>query len=100
MPSIRRLAIPNTMLLSHDLDGDPPEGTSSFPSAIGMLHHLANHSRPDIPYNNKTIADYDSEDSFVRIGTKFQRAEVVLMWRDRHMRADFLLTLGTKARIR
>ena len=36
--------------LTKDLDGDPPNGTFSFPSVIGMLQFLQNHSRPDITF--------------------------------------------------
>jgi Reverse transcriptase (RNA-dependent DNA polymerase) len=36
--------------LGIDKDGDPPEGTYSYPSVIGMLLYLSGHSRPDIAF--------------------------------------------------
>jgi len=36
--------------LGKDLDGDPPNGTFSYPSVIGMLLYLSGHSRPDIQF--------------------------------------------------
>jgi hypothetical protein len=34
--------------LGKDLDGDPCQSTSSYPSVIGQLQYLQGHSRPDI----------------------------------------------------
>jgi hypothetical protein len=36
--------------LVKDLDGDPPEGTYSYASVIGMIQYLHSHSRPDIAF--------------------------------------------------
>lgn len=36
--------------LSKDEQGDPPDGTYSYPSVVGMLLYLSGHSRPDIQY--------------------------------------------------
>jgi hypothetical protein len=36
--------------LVKDLDGDPPQGTYSYASVIGMLQYLHSHSRPDITF--------------------------------------------------
>jgi hypothetical protein len=33
-----------------DVDGDPPNGTYSYSSVIGMMQYLQGHSRPDITY--------------------------------------------------
>ena len=37
-------------VLAKDLNGDPPNGTFSYPSVIGMLGYLAANSRPDISF--------------------------------------------------
>jgi hypothetical protein len=34
--------------LGSDKEGDPPQGTFSYPSVIGMLQYLQAHTRPDI----------------------------------------------------
>ncbi|MBE0451949.1 MAG: hypothetical protein IBX70_14070, partial [Clostridia bacterium] len=36
--------------LTKDEDGDPPDGTYSYPSVIGMILYLSGHSRPDIAF--------------------------------------------------
>ena len=36
--------------LRKDLDGDPPDGTFSYPSVVGMLLYLCGHSRPDLQF--------------------------------------------------
>jgi len=36
--------------LPKDLDGEPMNGTFSYPSVIGMLLYLSGHSRPDIAF--------------------------------------------------
>jgi Reverse transcriptase (RNA-dependent DNA polymerase) len=36
--------------LVKDDDGDPPNGTYSYSSVVGMLQYLQNHSRPDITF--------------------------------------------------
>jgi hypothetical protein len=41
-----------------DRDGDPPNGTYSYASVIGMLQYLHSHSRPDITYAVSQCARY------------------------------------------
>jgi hypothetical protein len=36
--------------LGKDEDGDPPQGTYSYPSAIGMVQYVQGHTRPDITF--------------------------------------------------
>jgi hypothetical protein len=36
--------------LGKDAEGDPPQGTYSYPSVIGMAQYLQGHSRPDITF--------------------------------------------------
>jgi hypothetical protein len=41
-----------------DEDGEPPDGTYSYPSVVGMLQYLQAHSRPDITYAVSQCARY------------------------------------------
>jgi hypothetical protein len=41
-----------------DADGEPPDGTYSYPSVVGMLQYLQAHSRPDITYAVSQCARY------------------------------------------
>jgi len=41
-----------------DEDGDPPDGTYSYPSVVGMMQYLQAHSRPDITYAVSQCAHY------------------------------------------
>jgi hypothetical protein len=50
---------PKKTLLSHKLDGNPPQGLYSYPSVIGMLLYLANHTRPDIAFAVAQCAQYN-----------------------------------------
>jgi hypothetical protein len=36
--------------LTRDEDGEPPQGSFSYNSVVGMLLYLSGHSRPDIAY--------------------------------------------------
>jgi Reverse transcriptase (RNA-dependent DNA polymerase) len=58
-PSVRTPASPKTTLPSHKLDGDPPQGLYSYPSVIGMLLYLANHTRPNISSAVAQCAQYN-----------------------------------------
>jgi hypothetical protein len=58
LPSVRTPAAPKQTLPSHELDGDPPQGFYSYPSVIGMLQYLANHSGPDISFAVAQCARY------------------------------------------
>jgi hypothetical protein len=44
--------------LVKDVDGDPPNGTYSYASVIGMLQYLQAHSRPDITFAVSQCARY------------------------------------------
>jgi hypothetical protein len=37
--------------LGKDANGDPPQGTYSYPSAIGMAQYIQGHTRPDITFS-------------------------------------------------
>jgi hypothetical protein len=41
-----------------DADGDPPDGTYSYASVVGMLQYLQAHSRPDITFAVSQCARY------------------------------------------
>jgi hypothetical protein len=41
-----------------DVDGDPPNGTYSYSSVIGMMQYLQGHSRPDITYAVSSCARF------------------------------------------
>ena len=58
LPAVRTPATPKHTLPSHELDGDPPQGFYSYPSVIGMLQYLANHTRPDITFAVAQCARY------------------------------------------
>jgi hypothetical protein len=44
--------------LTRDEDGEPPQGSFSYASVVGMLLYLAGHSRPDIAYAVNCCARY------------------------------------------
>ena len=44
--------------LVRDEDGEPPSGTFSYSSVVGMLLYLAGHTRPDIAYAVNCCARY------------------------------------------
>jgi hypothetical protein len=44
--------------LPADKEGEPPQGTFSCPSVIGMLQYLQGHSRPDITFAVSQCARY------------------------------------------
>jgi hypothetical protein len=44
--------------LPADLDGDPPQGTYSYATVIGMMQYLQGHSRPDITFAVSQCARY------------------------------------------
>jgi Reverse transcriptase (RNA-dependent DNA polymerase) len=60
--------------LSADKEGDPPQGTYSYASVIGMLQYLQAHSRPDITYAVSQCARFihntkrSHEEALERIG--------------------------------
>jgi len=41
-----------------DADGDPPDGTYSYPSVFGMLQYLQAHSHPDIMFAVSSCAQF------------------------------------------
>jgi hypothetical protein len=61
-------------VLAKDLNGDPPNGTFSYPSVIGMLGYLAANSRPDISFAVSQCARFTQspkrshEEALERIG--------------------------------
>jgi hypothetical protein len=61
-------------VLPKDLDGDPPDGTFSYPSVIGMLLYLASNSRPDLTFAVSQCARFSHaprrshEEALERIG--------------------------------
>jgi hypothetical protein len=44
--------------LTRDEDGEPPQGSFSYSSVVGMLLYLSGHSRPDIAYAVNCCARY------------------------------------------
>jgi hypothetical protein len=44
--------------LASDTDGEPPDGTYSYASVVGMLQYLQGHSRPDITFAVSQCARY------------------------------------------
>jgi len=44
--------------LTKDEDGEPPQGSFSYSSVVGMLLYLAGHTRPDIAYAVNCCARY------------------------------------------
>ena len=44
--------------LTKDVDGEPPQGSFSYSSVVGMLLYLSGHSRPDIAYAVNCCARY------------------------------------------
>jgi hypothetical protein len=44
--------------LTRDEDGEPPQGSFSYASVVGMLLYLSGHSRPDIAYAVNCCARY------------------------------------------
>jgi hypothetical protein len=56
---VRTPTSPKKTLPSHELDGSPPQGLYSYPSVIGMLLCLANHTRPDILFAVAQCAQYN-----------------------------------------
>ena len=44
--------------LTKDEDGEPPQGTFSYSSVVGMMLYLAGHTRPDIAYAVNCCARY------------------------------------------
>ena len=58
LTAVRTPATPKKTLPSHELDGDPPQAFYSYPSVIGMLQYLANHTRPDITFAVAQCARY------------------------------------------
>ena len=55
--------------------GDPPQGTYSYPSVIGMLQYLQGHSRPDITMAVSQCARYARAEATARgcTGTNWSR---------------------------
>jgi hypothetical protein len=78
-PAVKTPAIPNQTLPSHEHDGEPPQGLYSYPSVIGMLQYLANHTRPDISFAVAQCARYthnpklQHEHALERIGLYLKR---------------------------
>jgi hypothetical protein len=60
--------------LVKDEDGDPPDGTYSYASVIGMLQYLKGHSRPDLTFAVSQCARFmhgtrrSHEEALERIG--------------------------------
>ena len=46
----RKFTPATTKPLIKDLNGDPPDGTHSYPNIIRMMQYLQGHSKPDITY--------------------------------------------------
>ena len=44
--------------LSHDKDSEPPQGSFSYSSVVGMLLYMSGHLRPDIAYAVNCCAYY------------------------------------------
>lgn len=79
LPAVHTPAVPGTTLPSHLLDGDPPQATFSYKSAIGMLQYLSQHTRPDIQFAVSQVSRYghnpklQHEHAVIRIGQYLKR---------------------------
>ena len=68
------VSTPADDVLGKDEDGDPPNGTFSVPSVIGMLWYLYGHSRPDLGFAVSQVARFafspkrSHELALIRIG--------------------------------
>ena len=101
-------------MLGKDLEGDPVACSFSYPSVIGMLWHLHNHSRPDLGFAVSQCARFafapkrSHELALIRIGQylKGTENEGLIMkplspdkfHMDVHVDSDFLGVYGKEER--